>query len=225
MNVVQPSRMEPRGCCGCGFRHIPASLRTWIRDPIRLNDTTGRSQNSLCRQLPPTTLGLKSLLVTMPPFQTPANRAEPAPLLLAAPVLTPDKQLRESCGFCLYKPSPFCSLRNMFKYLLNLCLSGCSPQFGSHNTLSFPIMNCYWLFLLTKLRKYITPPPRQGWQEKVQINYPRSGTGHLRWRSDSERTSPATLKTQVTMGKFLETYGLPRSWLNKKYKTDKSYNY
>ena len=75
VTMVQASRMEPGGHYGCGFRHVPTSLRTWIfwtvsdpRTPLAFLKTisaiAAASSNLMVSRSP---------LVTMRPFRTPAN--------------------------------------------------------------------------------------------------------------------------------------------------------
>lgn len=53
---------ELGGHCGCNFRHVPASRRTWIFWTISNSIYTTRySQNSICQQLPTAILWSQSL--------------------------------------------------------------------------------------------------------------------------------------------------------------------
>ena len=55
VTVVQASILELGGHGGCGFRYIPASLRTLrsFLNSDRLKDTPSHSQNKVCWQLQP----------------------------------------------------------------------------------------------------------------------------------------------------------------------------
>ena len=48
ITVVQIFKTKPGGHCGCGFRRIPASVRTDFVNCISLKDTASHSQNNTC---------------------------------------------------------------------------------------------------------------------------------------------------------------------------------
>ena len=74
VTVVQASKMEPGSHCGCGFRHVPASLRLEFSE---LCQTQGHhlpsSKQYQLRAANCKLMVSRSALVTMQPFQTSIN--------------------------------------------------------------------------------------------------------------------------------------------------------
>ena len=136
MTVVQASRMEQSGHFGFGFRHVFALLMTWIFWTVsdsRIPPAILKTISARSYQLQPYCLKVSpcNYATISNPKQSLLNKH---PYFLSVPVLILDNSL---CNFVLFAfISPFCSPVD-YKYFLNLCLLGYSPQFGSNKTLFY----------------------------------------------------------------------------------------
>ena len=104
--MAQASKMEPSGHNGCGFRHVSASLRTWIFWTVSNSRIPPAIlKRVICYQLLAATLwswGLPLSLCDQSLFNK-------HPYFLPAPILVLDKQFVQFCSFCLDEPPLLCS--------------------------------------------------------------------------------------------------------------------
>ena len=131
--MVQESKMELDGYCGCGFRHIPASLRTWIFwivSDSRIAPVVLKTIPTSCFQLQP--YGLKvspcNYINILDLNQFLFNKH---PYFLPAPILILDNL----CNFAdIYTYIIFFINSYIWIYMYNFINSSINGQLGSFHT-------------------------------------------------------------------------------------------